>query len=227
VDRLERELHVRRDQTAKGEPQCSKSGLAKGNVDAKAKVDAARVTDSGSGQRMRQLDGRIRQAEERKAGLKVRRPFAQGVTLGGEPTPRRLLLALPEGELSLGQEHRLWFPAMVLRPADRIGIQGPNGAGKSPLDRRIVAGLEAAGATVAYIPQEQDARAGKAILDAFRALPPPRQGRAMALVRRLGSDPARLLQSLETSPGELRKLLLARTVWTIRPGPGRRWEVCG
>ena len=34
----------------------------------------------------------------------------------------------------------------------------------------------------------------------------------MAIVRRLGSDPARLLKSIEPSPGELRKLLIAACI---------------
>ena len=212
VVRLERELRVRRDQAAKGECQRSKRGLAKGDVDARAKADAARVTDSGSGRRMRQLEGRLQQASARKADLKVDRSFAIGITLGGERTPRRLLLALDEEELPLGQEHTLWHPALVLRPEDRIGLVGPNGSGKSTLIRRLVAGLEAAGVTAAYLPQELEPWAAKGILDGFRNLPPQRLGRAMTLVRRLGSDPARLLQSQEPSPGEARKLLLAQAI---------------
>jgi ATPase subunit of ABC transporter with duplicated ATPase domains len=78
------------------------------------------------------------------------------------------------------------------------------------LIRRIVTELDEVGVKVAYIPQEMDAQGARDILKAVRTLPPDRLGRVMTLVRRLGSDPARLLQSLEPSPGELRKLLLAQ-----------------
>jgi ATPase subunit of ABC transporter with duplicated ATPase domains len=208
VRALERERHQRREQTAKGERQRSKRGLAKGDRDARAKVDAARVTDSDSGQRLRQLDGPLRQAREREAGLDVARAFRLGVTLEGECSPRDLLLAIPAQELHLGGGYTLALPALVLRPGDRVGLEGPNGSGKTTLMRRLAADLTAAGVPTAFLPQETSALDARAILRDFRTLPPERLGRAMALVRRLGSDPERLLQSCEPSPGELRKLLL-------------------
>lgn len=212
IDQLRRETDLRREQTAKGEHQRSKRGLGKHDHDAKARVNAARVADSGSGQRLRQLDGRAQQAVERRAELGVKRRFALGVTLSGEASHRRCLASLPEGEIALGETWRLRIPALSIRPGDRIGIEGPNGAGKSTLIRRIVADLETAREHVAYIPQEIDVSGSRAILETFRQLPPARLGKAMTLVRRLGSDPGRLLQSAEPSPGELRKLLLAACI---------------
>ena len=209
VKKLHRELDLRREQTAKGERQRSKRGLARGDRDAKAKVDAARCTDSGSGQRLRQLEGRMFQALERESGLQMARAFTQGVTLEGQRSPRDLLLALPPGDLALGGPGRLQVPALVLRPDDRVGLEGPNGAGKSTLIRRMVDELVRTGVQVSYLPQETTALDARRMLKGFLDLPPDRLGRAMALLRRLGSDPARLLQSGEPSPGELRKLLLA------------------
>ena len=210
VERLEREMQARRVQATKAEHNRSKRGIPKGDHDAKSKVNAMRVADSGSGQRLRQLEGRLEQASDQKAGLVLKRQFAKGVTLGGERSQRPILVTLPEGELSLGGGKRLGFPSLVIRPRDRVGIQGPNGSGKSTLIRRIVTELDEVGVKVAYIPQEMDAQGARDILKAVRTLPPDRLGRVMTLVRRLGSDPARLLQSLEPSPGELRKLLLAQ-----------------
>lgn len=209
VKKLHRELELRREQTAKGERQRSKRGLARGDRDARTKVDAARCTDSGSGQRLRQLEGRMNQALKRESGLQVARAFSLGLTMEGQRSPRDLLLALPSGDLALGGPRRLQVPALVLRPGDRIGLEGPNGTGKSTLVRRMVDELVRTGVRVSYLPQETTALDAQGILKNFLDLPPDQLGRAMALVRRLGSDPARLLQSGEPSPGELRKLLLA------------------
>jgi len=212
VEQLQQELHIRREQAAKAERQRSRHGLAKGDHDAKAKVNAARVSDSGSGQRLRQLEGRLQQASDRGTHLEVRRQFSLGVTLGGERCPRKILWSSPESQYPLSQDRRLWCPALIIHPDDRIGIQGPNGAGKSTFIRRIVADLMNKGERFAYIPQEIDALSSTEILEGFKRLPPDRLGKAMTLVRRLGSDPARLLQSQEPSPGELRKLLLATSI---------------
>jgi macrolide transport system ATP-binding/permease protein len=212
VRQLRRELGVRREQDARSERQRSKRGLARGDHDARARIDAARVADSGSGQRSRQLEGRLQHAVKREAGLVLQREHTMGVALGGGCSPRGRLLSLPEREISLGPGRVLWTPALAIHSEDRIGIQGPNGAGKSTLVRVIVAGLERARERVAYIPQEIDAAGSQEILREFLGLPSDRLGSAMALVRRLGSDPARLLQSREPSPGELRKLLLATCI---------------
>ena len=146
---------------------------------------------------------------ERESGLQMARAFTLGLTLEGQRSPRDLLLAFPPGDLALGGSRRLQVPALVLRPDDRIGLEGPNGAGKSTLIRRMVDELVRTGVRVSYLPQETTASDAQRILQNILDLPPDQRGRAMALVRRLGSDPARLLQSGEPSPGELRKLLLA------------------
>jgi ATPase subunit of ABC transporter with duplicated ATPase domains len=210
--RLQREVVRRREQAAKAERGRSKRGLTKGDHDAREKINVARLKDSGSGAALRQLEGRLRQAEERAADLSVRRRFALGVTLGGARSPRRTLLHVPQGFLRLSDARTVSLPSLVIGPGDRIGLQGPNGAGKSTLLRLIVRGMEERGVRVAYIPQEIDASESAEILARFKALPPDALGRAMTLVRRLGSDPARLLQSREPSPGELRKLLLAASI---------------
>lgn len=212
VTRLASEQVTRRNQTAAGERARSKKGLGRHDHDAKARVDAARVSDSGSGQRLRQLDGRLRRAIEERESLALSRRFTLGIALEGETSRRKFLLSLAPGAVDLGGGQVLACPALTLRPDDRVGIEGPNGCGKSTLVRYMVSALEANGVRAVYVPQEIDARTGRDRLERVRSLSPDRLGRAMTLVRRLGSDPARLLESAEPSPGEVRKLLLAEAI---------------
>jgi len=208
LKRLRREYVERRERAAKGERDRSKRGISAKDHDAKARVDAARVADGKSGNNLRQLDGRLRRAET-AAETTVRRDFALGLALPGRRSGRRADLSLPAGELELGPERRLRHPALVLRPGERVALIGPNGGGKSTLIRRIV-GVSAGGPLrVIHIPQEIDADRSRMILEEFRSQPPDALGRAMALVRRLNSDPGRLLAGGAPSPGETRKLLLA------------------
>ena len=60
-----------------------------------------------------------------------------------------------------------------------------------------------------YVPQEIDAGQSCALLDRARQLTSERLGHLMTIVSRLGSRSDRLLASLEPSPGETRKLMLA------------------
>jgi len=212
VAMLQKEFNIRREQTKKAEKQRSKRGLAKRDHDAKSKIDAARVADGGSGKRMRQLEGRIEQAVEKRAGIKIQRKFSLGITLEGAEARKQILLSLAEREIPLGNDQFLRIPTIFIKSNDRIGICGPNGAGKSTLIRHIVGDFDRTNHKTAYIPQEIDAAQSKRILNDFLKLPNDRLGRAMTLVRRLGSDPARLLKSGEPSPGELRKLLIAACI---------------
>jgi len=212
VAMLQKEFNIRREQTKKAEKQRSKRGISKRDHDAKSKIDAARVADSGSGKRMRQLEGRLTQAMEKRAGIKKQREFSLGITLEGAKARKRILLSLEEQKIPLGSDKHLWIPTLFIQANDRIGIFGPNGAGKSTLIRLVAHGFDRTNLKTAYIPQEIDAAQSSRILDDFLKLPNDRLGRAMTLVRRLGSDPARLLKSGQPSPGELRKLLIAACI---------------
>ena len=218
VETLQKEFYIRREQTIKAEKQRSKRGVARKDYDAKAKINAARIADSGSGQRMRQIEGRLEQAIDKKSEIKTQREFSLGISIGGSQAQKRILLSLEEQQIPLGEDQHLWIPALFIRSDDRIGVQGPNGAGKSTLIRLIVntfihfGDSDRAGHKIAYIPQEIDTAQSRRILEDFLKLSNDRLGRAMTLVRRLGSDPARLLKSIEPSPGELRKLLIAACI---------------
>ena len=212
VSRLRAEYATRREHAARGERQRSKRDLPRRDHDGRQKIDAARVADGGSGSRLRQLDGRIRQAEHAADSLRVTRQYSTGVTLDGECARRPVLLHVPASDIRLGDTGLLRLPSLVVRPDDRIGIQGANGTGKSTLVRQLVASLTERSVPLVYIPQEMSAEESGRVLAGFKSQPPEALGRAMTLVRRLGSDPVRLLQSREPSPGELRKLLLAEGI---------------
>ncbi len=206
---LSAEGHVRRERAARGERARSKRGLAPGDSDGRAKIDCLRVADGKSGASLRQLDGRLAQAEARRAALSVKREFSLGIVFHAQPAPRPLLLVHPGGSLPLGPIRRLDLPALVVRPGERIGLAGPNGAGKTTLVKALLAGSTLPSDLVIHLPQELDRVESRAALSRIRALSQEPLGQVMALVRRLGSDPNRLLQSEEPSPGELRKLLIA------------------
>jgi ATPase subunit of ABC transporter with duplicated ATPase domains len=103
----------------------------------------------------------------------------------------------------------LHHPALQARPGDRIALTGPNGTGKSTLVRRIVASVHVPSERLTYVPQEIDAADSARILAQARELPHDALGMMMTVISRLGSRPHRLLESVEPSPGETRKLLLA------------------
>lgn len=209
--RLRREAVARRQEAARADRRRSKRALARGDSDAREKIDRARLTgkDGQAGRLLRQLDGRLRQAEQRLKGIRIHKERSLGIHMRGEPIGRRALFRLPGGALPLGPERELAFPRLGMARDERVAIIGPNGSGKSTLVRHILENLDLAEDRIVYLPQELPAARGADVIVETRGLPAIRLGDVMSYVSRLGSDPERLLQTRRPSPGEVRKLILA------------------
>lgn len=207
--RLEREVEARRVRARKAEQEKSLRGVAPRDHDAREKARAARDHDHSSGQNLRQLEGRLRQTAERKSALSPTLLRDLGIGLRSRPSDRNAVVRVAAGSLDMGSARRLEFPDLDIQPRDRIALTGPNGSGKSTLVRHIVAGLTLPPERVLYVPQELSLESSSVLLEEARCLPRKSLGVAMQWVRRLGSDPRRVLESRVPSPGEVRKLLLA------------------
>ena len=209
--RIRREANRRQQLAAQAQRRRSKRGLAIKDHDAKEKKDRARVTgkDGVGGRLRRQLDGQLERALRRSESHRVKKEYEIGIWLPGSTSKRNTLLELPGGCIALGEHRQLSYPALTIRPTDRIALTGINGSGKSTLVRRLVTALEVPPEQQTYVPQEIDAGRSRDLLDQARQLPPSQLGHLMNIVSRLGSRPDRLLTSDEPSPGETRKLMLA------------------
>jgi len=209
--RLQREVAKRKEFASRSDKRRSKRTLAKKDSDGREKRDRARVSgkDGVGGKLSRQLEGRLRFAHERLENITLKKQHTLGIWLSGSLSKRNLLLRLSPGSLSLGGQKCLHHPELLIGPKDRIAITGSNGSGKSTLIRRIVKSLNVPREHITYVPQEIDLKRSQSILAEAVALPNDKLGHLMTIVSRLGSRPERLLGSVEPSPGETRKLLLA------------------
>ena len=209
--RLEREAAARKAEVVQSPARLSKRGLDPKDHDARGKINHALVTgkDAGAAQRLRQMRSRVEQVRQRERQFAVTKRYELGIWLPGSCSRRNALLTLEASSLPLGEDRRLHYPRLVIRPRDRIALTGLNGGGKSTLVRHIVSRIDLPTEQLVYVPQEIDAQAARALLMQVRALRKEQLGYLMNIVSRLGSRPQRLLETTEPSPGEVRKLLLA------------------
>ncbi|UCG52834.1 MAG: ABC-F family ATP-binding cassette domain-containing protein [Candidatus Latescibacterota bacterium] len=209
--KLEREASRRRAAASQSDLRRSRRFLARGDHDGREKIDRARVSgkDAVAGKLLRQIQGRLKQAREKETGAEVKKTYDTGIWLPSARSRRDVLFSIDDGSIELGAGRSLRHPALVMRPDDRIALTGPNGAGKSTLVRHIVDSLDMPEERLTYVPQEIDRTSSITILKRARELPRKKLGVMMTAVSRLGSRPQRLLESVEPSPGETRKLLLA------------------
>jgi ATPase subunit of ABC transporter with duplicated ATPase domains len=209
--RLKKSVVQARDDAGRSGRKATKRGLAPGDRDARAKVDAARLTgkDATVARRVSQLERRLARESELRDSVSVVKRYTLGIWTDGEPSRRDTLFRIPGGSIALGATRRMVYPHLTMFPTDRIALTGPNGSGKTSLIRLILETLNVVPERLVYLPQEIDVVSSSKTIEQVRRLSREKLGRVMSLVTRLGSDPDRLMETTEPSPGEMRKVLLA------------------
>ena len=209
--KIRREAIKRRDAASQANRKRSKRGLTLKDHDSREKVNLARFTgkDGSAGKQFNQLGGRLTRARKKMDSIKVKKTYKMAIWMPGAKSKRNTLFNLPAGCIPLGGDRWLHFPDLSMKPDDRIALTGLNGCGKSTFVGYIMRSLNLQEHHVTYIPQEIDIHASQDVMARARDLPDEKLGQMMTIVSCLGSRPRRLLESVEPSPGEIRKVLLA------------------
>lgn len=209
LDRLMVEKDKRAHEAARADARMSKRRVDPKDRSAKAKIDLARVSgqDGRRGRLSSQLEGRLDAARERLARVRVEKRYDGDLWLDVAPAPRRVLIRSRECDIPCGPG-ALHLPDLYVGNTDHIAITGPNGAGKSTLLEHLRPHVPD-GIAWLDIPQELDEELAHGVVERVRALSSGERGRVLSVVAQLNSDPARILEGCATSPGEMRKLLLA------------------
>ena len=187
--------------------------LPENDHDGRAKRQLAKLTNKDGWGFSQSAALRTRAAKLLAPDAAIRVDYEMGFWLEDSgKSARNYVAELPEGEIDLGDGRTLVHPTLTIRPDDRIALVGDNGLGKSTLVKKIVANANVPSEKLLIIPQEIGEEESQAIHADVKRLDRVPLGRVMTLISRLGSRPGRLLASTTPSPGEIRKILLARGV---------------
>ncbi len=203
----------RANEAARADSRRSKASINSKDKDAKAKIDLAIFTgqDGKAGKLSSQMGARVKAAEQRVASAFVPKVYEGGFWLNSVPSKRRVIVSIREGALHMGEDRSIRFPKLDIENTAHIGVSGPNGAGKSTLVSHLIS-LVPDDIPYFYMPQELSGEQSKQILADLKLLDPASRGQVLSLVARLNSDPERILSGELLSPGELRKIMLAKGV---------------
>ncbi|MFP3089692.1 ATP-binding cassette domain-containing protein [Treponema sp. TIM-1] len=204
---------LRRWHTVEGSRnRLSKRMLDPKDKDGRGKINLARLSgkDTAGANRYKRMKNRAKQAGEARERAPAPRERKQGITLQGQAARADRLLFLAPGSIPLGEGRSLSFPELVITPEARIAFSGPNGSGKSTLIRYLLPRISA---PVFYLPQEIGGDESQDILDAVLQEEEKFRGEIFSRFSRLGSDPRLLFRSALPSPGEIRKLMIARGIF--------------
>ena len=207
--RLSTEQDRRAHEAARATARRSKRHIDPKDKSAKAKIDLAIYTgqDGAAGKKTVQMNAQVDAARKRVEAAFVHKRYDGDLWVDASPSPRKTVLHVPAATIACG-EGVLEIPELYVGNTDHIGIVGPNGAGKSTLLAHV-RGLLSPDLAVLDIPQELDAEEREHTVAGVAALSDAERGRVLSTVAQLNSDPDRILEGGRTSPGELRKLILA------------------
>lgn len=152
---------------------------------------------------------KVARSREHLASIEIEPAFGAEVRFRARPAPSGRVATLVEDELRAGRDGPLILsrPSLVVSSRSRIRVTGDNGAGKTTL---LVALAEHAAPDVLYVPQVLDARARASIARELAGATREERGRWLSLFATLGADPAPILTTPCPSPGEARKLAIAK-----------------
>jgi ATPase subunit of ABC transporter with duplicated ATPase domains len=212
--RLAAEADRRRRVVEGSRNRLSKRGIKAGDGDIRGKINRARISgkDAVGANQYKRMKDRLEKAEETLENAGDISERKRGITLKGRRARADRLFFLEAGTIALGEGRRLSFPDLLIGPQDRIALTGPNGSGKSSLIRYTLARLPAA-LPLLYLPQELGVGESRDILEAVFREGEKLRGEILSRFSRLGSDPRVLFKSALPSPGEIRKLVIARGIF--------------
>lgn len=207
--------NVRRDRAAAAAGLSSRNRMRNdGDNESRSILARGRVEDAEAtlSRRVKVKRRELEKAENRVENLPINPEVGRSIFLDDEPCPRPRIVSLQLDVLSAGDKVLARALSLSISRRDRLWIRGANGSGKTTLLSALHRAAQLPPERVLFLPQELDAAAAREALASVRALPSADRGRVLSLIAALGIEPARLMGSSQPSPGEARKLLLARAL---------------
>lgn len=207
--RLKQEAQRRREEASRQESKKSKAGLAKGDSDGREKIGRAIYTgkDGVAGKLSTTMGRRLSRAQKTIAEQHISKRYDYRLQQIGQAARSSHVAHLEATTLHDG-DFQAHIPDLWINPKDHVILLGANGTGKSLVVSALMQHIPATVKT-AYIPQEVAIEERRRALARLNELPADRKGLVLSIVARLNSDPDRMADGRDVSPGELRKLMLA------------------
>lgn len=207
--RLERETQRRREEASRVQARKSGRTIDKHDSDARAKKRGYIVSgqDGKAGKLAVRMWDRLEKATDKATGIRVEKQYDSNIWLDSEASKRKVLLRMEPNNILMG-ESCLQTPPLFIGNTDHIGVVGDNGCGKTTLIKKIISSISD-DVRMLYIPQEPTELQKTETVRKIKGLSNSQRGRVLSIVAQLNSDPDYVLAGELTSPGEMRKLMLA------------------
>jgi len=209
LKKLKKSIQTQHEKVSQSKKRMSKKDLNKNDKNSKTKIDLARFTgkDKNDGQELSKL--KSKQSKLISNAVKTDKVFELGIEFHDSTARNIFPIVIKKNSLELGENKKLSYQTLSINQYDKIGIIGENGAGKSSFLNHLLSTVDLKDAYL-YIPQEITQDESKKLFDDINNLTNDKKGEIYTIVRKLASDPIKLQDSVIPSPGEVRKLMIAK-----------------
>jgi len=207
--KLKKSIQSQHEKVSQSKKRMSKKDLGKNDKNSKTKIDLARFTgkDKNDGQQLSKL--KAKQTKLVSNSIKTDKVFELGIEFHKSSVKNIFPIVIDKNILELSDTKKLSYESFSINEYDKIGITGENGAGKSSFLNHLLSTVDLKNEYL-YIPQEITQTESKELFDGINDLTNDIKGEIYTIVRKLASDPIKLQDSLIPSPGEVRKLMIAK-----------------
>jgi len=209
LKRIERVVQVQRENVSLAKKRFSKKNVGKHNSSLKEKINGAILTgkDKNDGKMLQRTLTKQRHLSENMSTLS--KEYATGITFEGKISKHNFPIVIEKSCIELFESTQLCFPRLSVDIGDKVGISGENGVGKSTFIHHFMQTIDYE-QDYLYIAQEITEKDSEQLFKEVSELDSEIKGELFTLIQRLGSDAKALLNSSIPSPGEMRKLLIAK-----------------
>jgi len=209
LKKLKKSIQNQHEKVTQSKKRMSKKDLGKNDKNSKTKIDLARFTgkDKNDGQQLAKL--KSKQDKLISNTVTTEKVFELGIEFHKTNSKKVFPIVIKKNILALSDTKNLSYQDLLIKEHDKIGIIGENGAGKSSFLNHLLNTVDLKDEYL-YIPQEITQEESKRLFDEINEMTNDKKGEIYTIVRKLASDPIKLQDSFIPSPGEIRKMMIAK-----------------
>ncbi|MBN2815433.1 MAG: ABC-F family ATP-binding cassette domain-containing protein [Campylobacterales bacterium] len=207
LEKIKKQIQIVKEDLSRSKSRLSLKNIDKNDSDAKAKVYLAKISSKNKYQGQAVKSATSKKEQILKEAIILEKEYEKGIFFNHDIDERVFPFVVEKTNQTINSLH-FTIPRLTIEKGYKIWIQGDNGSGKTTFLNYLLSTLKKE--NYLYIPQEISAAESKEIFKEIVKLPQEQQGKIFTIVTRLSSDPKTLLQSVIPSPGEIRKLLIAK-----------------
>ena len=209
LKKLKKSIQSQQEKISQSKKRFSKKSLDQNDSDSKNKINLAKLTgkDKNDGQVITKLQSKQKQLLSKT--IKTDKTYKLGIEFNSVKSKNIFPIVIENNILKLSETKNLSYQTLSINKYDKIGIIGENGSGKSSFLESLLFTKDLKDEYL-YIPQEITSEQSKKIFDEINSLSNDIKGEIYTIIRKLSSDPLKLQDSFIPSPGEIRKLMIAK-----------------